>query len=362
MMQLTRIIVCLFLPVLLSGCVSIQPAVIEGSGNDYNLAMQRTSNEQMLLNLVRLKYRDTPYFLEVSAVASQFKLSSGASATTNFKAQHFPEFLGLGASIDYAEQPTVSYSPLRGDAFVTRLLERVNINTLLLLYHSGWSVERVLRLCVQRMNGVDNAPTASGPTPVHAPSYRTFLRVSKLLRDLQQRGALDMGYVKRDGHKAPVLYVAAGAHDADAAELRELLHLAPSRHRYWLVAGSGSASKASDRIVLGNRSLLGIMYYLSQSVEVPARDRHAGKVTVTRDASGHPFDWLKVTRHLFAVHSAPGKPTDAAVATHYRGSWFYIDDRDLETKSTFTLLAQLFSLQAGKGESAGPVLTLPVGQ
>ena len=362
MIRASKRLFCLWLFALLGGCVSIKPAVIEGSGNDYNIAMQRTSNEQMLLNLVRLKYRDTPYFLEVSAVASQFKLSSGASATTNFKAQHFPEFLGLGASIDYAEQPTVSYSPLRGDAFVTRLLERVNINTLLLLYHSGWSVERVLRLCVQRMNGVENAPTASGPTPAHAPQFKTFLRVSKLLRDLQQRGSLDMGYVRRAGHKTAVLYLAAGPGNPDAAELRNLLGLDPNAHRYWLVPGSGAAPKASDTIVLSDRSLLGIMYYLSQAVEVPARDRRDGKVTITRDASGHPFNWLRVTRHLFAVHSAANRPADAAVATHYRGSWFYIDDSDLPTKSTFTLLAQLFSLQAGKGEGSGPVLTLPVGQ
>ena len=47
----------------------------------------------------------------------------------------------------------------------------------------------------------------------------------------------------------------------------------------------------------------------------------------------------------------------------YRGHWFYIPDDDLETKSTWGLLAQLVSLQAG-GEAKGlvPALTLSAGR
>ncbi len=45
----------------------------------------------------------------------------------------------------------------------------------------------------------------------------------------------------------------------------------------------------------------------------------------------------------------------------HRGYWFYIANNDLETKSSFLLLQQLFSLQAGQSEAKGPTLTLPVG-
>ena len=37
----------------------------------YNHAIARTLDEQFLLNLVRLKYRDNPFFLEVSSVTTQ---------------------------------------------------------------------------------------------------------------------------------------------------------------------------------------------------------------------------------------------------------------------------------------------------
>ena len=45
----------------------------------------------------------------------------------------------------------------------------------------------------------------------------------------------------------------------------------------------------------------------------------------------------------------------------YRGSWFYIDDADLESKSTFSLLTYLFSIQASGSAAGGPLLTVSAG-
>lgn len=46
----------------------------------------------------------------------------------------------------------------------------------------------------------------------------------------------------------------------------------------------------------------------------------------------------------------------------HRGSWFFIDAADLDSKSTFSLLSQLLALQSGEVPSQAPVLTLPVGR
>ena len=104
------------------------------------------------------------------------------------------------------------------------------------------------------------------------------------------------------------------------------------------------------------------MFYLSQSVEAPLQDREAGKVTITKTSSGAIFDWRKMTGGLMRVQSNDGYPGQSAVAVKYRGSWFYIDDVDLTSKSTFSMLGQIFSLQAGKSKSTAHVLTLPVGR
>ena len=50
------------------------------------------------------------------------------------------------------------------------------------------------------------------------------------------------------------------------------------------------------------------------------------------------------------------------MAIPYRDHWFYIDDRDADSKATFSLLMQLFALQAGQGgDTSAPVLTIPAG-
>ena len=40
--------------------------------------------------------------------------------------------------------------------------------------------------------------------------------------------------------------------------------------------------------------------------------------------------------------SSDKRPENAATAIFYRGSWFYIDDSDLDSKSTFSMLGQIF--------------------
>ena len=85
-------------------------------------------------------------------------------------------------------------------------------------------------------------------------------------------------------------------------------------------------------------------------------------MTRTLDENGEPFDWSKVTEGLMRIRSCDAKspPENACVAVLYRGSWFYIEDSDLASKSTFSLLTQLFALQAGTTSSAGPILTLDI--
>jgi len=64
--------IVLTLAVSLSGCVGLGPGAIQGSRADYNVALRRTDDEQLLLNLVRLRYRDRPLFLEASSLTTQF--------------------------------------------------------------------------------------------------------------------------------------------------------------------------------------------------------------------------------------------------------------------------------------------------
>jgi hypothetical protein len=154
---------------------------------------------------------------------------------------------------------------------------------------------------------------------------------------------------------------------AGVPRLRELLRLKSDQTHYDFVALEDSELdplKPSQRIgelAVDVRSLMGVLYYLSNAVEPPRAHEKVGIVTVTVDENGAPSSWSDVLDGLFRVRSSAWRPRNAAVAVRHRGYWFYIADNDETSKSTFLLLAQLFSLQAGEVEEQRPVLTLPVG-
>jgi hypothetical protein len=166
-----------------------------------------------------------------------------------------------------------------------------------------------------------------------------------------------------------VLRIAAAALDRpEVATLVHELALTPGLSRYRLEPGEAALPVLlgppgeRDAIAFGTRSLLGSMFYLSQGIEIPADHLERSLVTVTRDRAGEAFDWSRLAGDLLRVRSSSRKPQGAAVAVPYRGAWFWIDDADLDSKSTFALLVQLFSLQSGAATGSAPVLTLPVGR
>lgn len=342
-----------------SGCAGIGAHHLEGERTHYNTAIQRTNDQQLLLNLVRLKYRDTPYFLEVSSVASQFTLTTSANANAAVSGGVQNPF-SFGAGAEVQEKPTITYSPLQGDKFIQRVLTPISLQTVVLLYHSGWRVDRLFLMCLQRMNEVKNAPMASGPTPDEAPEFEAFTRAASILRKFQKD---DLILVKYDKEKngVPLLVIKFDDSVLESEDLRTLtktLNVKLNGGRLYL------STMVDPRYVwVQTRSLLGVMYYLSQGVEVPESHIEKGRVTVTHNPDGSRFDWKLLTGSLLQVrHSEDSEPKAFSVAVPHRGTWFYIDDSDLNSKSTFSLLSQIFSLQAGKVPSSAPLLTLPIGQ
>ncbi|NPB08809.1 MAG: hypothetical protein GXO17_00505 [Thermodesulfobacteria bacterium] len=347
------------LTLLLVGCTSVGPQALKQARFNYNLALQHSANEQLLLNLVRLRYRDNPVFLEVSSISSQFSLTSDLSAQARVN-EVYPDSYTLGFGLAFAEKPTITLSPLQGDKFVKRLLSPIPVEHLVLLAHSGWRIDRILRLCVQRLNGLENAPTASGPTPELKPEFEDFLRAVKLIHELRRAKVVDFTYLPEKGKVLPALYVhPKRSLHPKLEELRQLLKLGP--HAQYLL--TTDVTVQGDRYLrVETRSLMGVLFYLSQGVCVPEEDLRAGKVTATRYPDGRLFDWSELLGDLFVVRVSARPPADAMVAVKYRGKWFYIADNDLRSKSTFVFLSQIFALEAGKEKSLVPLLTIPVGQ
>jgi hypothetical protein len=344
---------------LLAGCGSIGPASIRGSRAAYNQAVQQTNDQELLTNLVRIRYRDTLYFTSVERIAATQELNesfgvaagetrlensfAGAPAGTAIVRTLTRPFTLGPAVVSVNEKPTIFYTPVEGEKFVRQMMTPMNPEMLLLLVKSGWSLDRVFALGVQEMNGLKNAPTASGPTPSREPEFRDFREATRLLRSLQRTQQLDL--VKAAGSDSIELRFTRGSGvGEEAARLKQLLGLAADKDRFRLTPGSEAPNNES--IALSTRPLLSAMTYLSQGVEAPEQDFAAGRVRRTTRENGQPFDWQEMLGDLFRVQASDRAPADTSVAIRYRGSYFFIADNDLDSKSTFVLLTQLIALHS----------------
>lgn len=328
-----------------TGCATLQdPATIQPDLLAYNEAIAVSQREQLLLNIVQLRYRDTISFIQITGVTTSYSRSLGGDFASGLgiDAGPFDEALRFGGDSERSVRPLVEYEPLQGPGYAFQLLSPIEPSSLFLLTQSGWSAERLLLCCIARVAEVENARAAAGPTPDFLPDNAAFRALAADLRRLQLDGGLIVDIYAGEAGRQVVLTI-RGETPA-AVRVRTALGFAPNATSLPIT----DQAAAGDALTVRGRSLLGILSALSQTVEAPAA--HAGLVTPA-PANG---DWSTVIGGMFRVRSSSERPADSAVAVQYRGVWFWIDDGDLQSKSTFDLVSHLFALQAARGQAGAP--------
>jgi hypothetical protein len=416
--SIARGIVALLAGLVYGGCTTLGPQALDQTRLQYNEVVKRTTEEQLLLNIVRLRYTDTPSSLAVTGIAAQFERSQSVQIVPFFTAagadvnRSFATVLP-GAGALSADRPTISLTPLDDQEFTRKLFTPLPLDGVVYLAKTTWPIATVFRLYLENLNWVPNAQTASGPTPRQAPEVSEFLHGMAVLQLLQDRAEIVFGVDEREERLAgPLPAVAVTARDVmeaakngfeyrpdensatwslvkkaphpvlridpqalESPEVQDFVrvfHLKPGLTQYDITEEALSpfpSTFPSDGVTsldLETRSLLQALYYVSHGVDIPQEHAKGGLVTVTLDAHDQPFDWVALMRSFFSVHSAKIKsnepPANAHVAVQYKSYWFYIDDRDQETKSTFSLLMELARLELAGRPGPGPQLTLPIGR
>ncbi|MGR8978888.1 MAG: hypothetical protein ACU84H_02185 [Gammaproteobacteria bacterium] len=362
-LQLLLILTVFFL----SACQSyFGPASLNTTHPAYNQSIVSSLDQQMLLNLVRLKYRDQPYFLKVESVTVAPTFTGNFGINSEIDLGPAAGLIEPNVGISYADRPTITYSPLQGEDFLKSILSSISLEAILVMTQSGWSVDRVFGLCIERMNDLYNAPRASGPTPKESPVYQEFDRMLQLFREIQLSGDMEIGPDLDLNHKQNlvILFKSRRVDPKIIEELGSLLGFKRQKNNHTdraVVISNNFLDLKPNQLRVRTRSISSILFYLSQNIEIPKKHADTGLVTMTKTGDGKDFDWdTTPAGKIFKVKSSDIEPEDAYLAVPYRGHWFYIDDYDLQSKSTFMLLMQLFDLQAGQTKATGPTLTLPV--
>jgi hypothetical protein len=123
------------------------------------------------------------------------------------------------------------------------------------------------------------------------------------------------------------------------------------------------ASNALTELRIVPRSTIQALFHLCRGVAVPVEHLESG---IAKGPASQELDGQGTTAGLFTVYSCKQhlRPRHAHVAVKYQDYWFYIDDRDQQSKMTFTFVQQLvrLDLAAKEKDSSGPALTLSVGR
>ena len=340
----------------LTACSSFGPERVLPDRFNYNQAIGQSANEQMLLNLVRLRYRDVPVFLEVSSVLSQYVFLGdihllGSAGTA--------DGVGGRAGITYIDRPTITYSPLTGEDFAHQLLTPIPSETIFSLVQSGWPARQLMMMSFDRLNHLENTSFGRPLTEDQIKDLSIFQHTVELIVKLAKHHGIESQDGKeQDSDQRYLIFEQNPNPDLQALidELKQILNLEPQHFLFRIT--DRLIQRQPDEITIRVRSLLAMMGFLAHGVEVPAD--HMSDAFVESNAKLANTD-LEDQLVPLKIHSSEEKPKNAFAAVEYQDYWFYIEHSDHASKQAFGLLTYLFLLQAPQPPVGAPLITVPAG-
>jgi hypothetical protein len=341
----------------LSGCAMVGPRSISMGRADYNEAINKTENEQMLLSIVKGRYGETFSLLSVSGVVAnvRFRTNAGVQAGVGSPASYAGSLVPFSAGLAYEENPTITYAPVRGQRYFRRFLSPITLDMLLLIVRANSNEEQVFTLLVNRINDLQNPDFLDAPFAAPDPG---FMRFVELFTGLRKAGVL--GLVSDPREEVAFDVVILGYAPKYSQKVREFVALLdlkmPVDESKDIVIPVYFAIKTKQFHGIGitTRSTFDLIEILRAAIEVPQEHARAGLV-LNYPPMGLPGQGIRII-------SSREKPKSMSVAVKYLGYWFYIEKSDQRTKMVFRAMRMFWSLSiaAGADEMAAPILTIPV--
>lgn len=340
--------------VMMTGCRGVGPGTIERDRFDYNAAIATSWKEQMLVNMVRLRYGEAPVFLDVASVISQYSVEGDLTASGGINTSFLgDDTIQLGGGGRWTDRPTITYTPRIGQRFTLSLLTPIAPSEVFSLVQTGWPVDLALRMTVWSINGV---PSRIPGTGQWNPAYDDVLEA---MSRVQKSGAVGLRHDPRDEDDSGSIVFRDVQVDEEIQRalttLRERLGLDPEIDEYKLAFGAFPEQR--DQIAVLTNSVLEMLTDVSQYFDVPPEHVEAGWTTPSQE----PSTTDPRRRPLIRVRVTEKRPENTFVAVRNRGWWFSIDEADFQSKQMFSFLMVLLRLSESGERTAGPLVTVGAG-
>ena len=106
----------------LAGCGGIGPKTVPRDRFDYTETLSTSWKQQMLANMVKLRYGDAPVFLDVASVINQYSVETQVDLRLTW-IDPTGDSQSTGGSARYTDKPTITYTPLSGERFARSLMK-----------------------------------------------------------------------------------------------------------------------------------------------------------------------------------------------------------------------------------------------
>ena len=331
---------------ILSGCSATKLADIPQTRENYNKAIENSENEQFLLNIVRMHYGRSPYFVNLDSITTQSTLRTrveGQFFSSPMSVMGTP-FWNISPTVEFTEAPTITYTPLQGTKYISGMMTPLTIQHLGLLLGSGWDLPTVFKLTINRIGVLDNSDVSKHVVAGSSAHNHEFYHYIEVLNNLIHSNQLDSSITSyRD---KPAILLQANNQQA-GQQISQLLHLKKTYTQFIFSRYAIASPETPENIInLQTRSLLGIMNYLSYGVNTLENN--------PLNANKNPLSGN------FDVKISDSNPNNAAVKVNYDNLWYYIDNNDGNSKARIVLLKLIYSLQLGDIKSNLPMVTIPV--
>ncbi|TLN15751.1 hypothetical protein FDZ71_07120 [bacterium] len=351
------LLICLC-TVALSGC-AVGPTTVSRDRFDYTAAISESWKQQMLFNMVKIRYGDSPVFLDVASVINQYSVESAIDLRFSWASPivgSSTNAQSAGAVARYIDRPTITYAPVTGEKFARSLMTPVPPTSVLSLIQAGYPADLILRVSVHSINGIRNRFGGSVRTRSADPEFYPLL---ERIRRIQDSGAVGLRVEKKTDKEGTLLTFRGKVSEEtkeDTRWVRKTLGLDPDGQNFNVVYGS--IAKDDKEIAILSRSVLEILVDLASLIEVP-REHVDGRIVNPTMVEQAPDGTAPAP--LLRIHSSRGRPENAFIAVPYQDYWFYIDNRDYPSKRIFSFIMFIFALTETGGKEGAPIVTIPAG-